>query len=134
MQTNVDITIYNKSYDPEKRTDVWNRTVILGVHQYTNSKAVQVNGVERRQDEGSFRVPSSCPQYCNYATELDYLSMRNPKQYWTLKPEDLIVIGVYDLEITGISTLVNAHIRPWKITSVSDNRRGTTPHLRARCE
>lgn len=134
MLTNADITIYNKAYDHEKRTDVWHRTVLLGVHKYLNAKATQVDGVERRQDEGVFRIPPTCPKYGEYISELEYASVSHPNAYWTLRPEDLIVIGVCDLEISGISTLIANHIRPWKITSVSDNRQGTTPHLRARCE
>lgn len=134
MLTNADITIYNKVYDRQKRTDIWKRTVVCGVHKYVNAKATQVNQVERRQDEGIFRVPSTSPQYNDFITEYEYDSVSHQGLYWTLRPEDLIVLGVCNLEISGISTLIANKIRPWKVTSVSDNRRGTTPHIRARCE
>lgn len=134
METNADITVYNKIYDHQKRTDVWNRTVLLGVHKYLNANATQVNNAERRQDNGIFRVPASCPQYGFFLPEREYESVAHPEQFWTFRPEDIIVFGVCELEINGVSTLEANHIRPWKITSVSDNRRGTTPHIRARAE
>ena len=38
MITNADITIYNKKYSPETRSDTWQGTFLQGVHFYHENK------------------------------------------------------------------------------------------------
>lgn len=135
MTTNADITVYNRKYDPTSREYRWLRTVILGVSSYINENSSAVNDAARNENSAVFRVPKESEAYKTYLTPYEYEYATHPEGFWTFAPGDIIVLGVCQKKkITGEATLINAGIKPFRISSASDNRRGTLPHLRARCE
>lgn len=135
MITNADITVYNRKYDPVSREYKWLRTVILGVSSYVNENASSVNDAARSENSAVFRVPEDCEAFKSYLTPYEYEYATHPEGFWTFATGDLIVLGVCPVqEITGEATLARNHIKVFRISSASDNRRGTLPHVRARCE
>lgn len=134
MYTNADITIFNKKYVPETRSEKWLRTVIHGVYAYSNLNANLVNDSARRANEAVFRIPETADKYDYYADERAYALMEHPEMFWTLATGDFIVRGIVPDSYSDPTKLEKAGIKAFRIKSASDNRQGLNPHLRARCE
>lgn len=91
---NKDITIFNKLYDKEKRTDVYKRTVLKGVHTEMTQSSDFVDKEMRANDTLFVSIPFSFEGYVK------------PKEYqenflgkWTLQEGDIIVAGVVENDI-----------------------------------
>ena len=123
MLTNADITLYHACADPEQKRKIYRRTVIHGVHWFTNQRTTVNDGL-KSADEYRIRIPQEA--CAGYLPPYQYRS--SPEGHWTIENGDLFVRGVCELDIEKASDLALLH--PGKVLSWSDNRRGVTPHIR----
>lgn len=87
-----DITIFNKLYDKEKRTDVYKRTVLKGVHTEMIQSSSFSDKEMRANDTLFVSIPFSIEGYVKPSEYQD-----NSK--WTLQEGDIIVVGVIENDI-----------------------------------
>ena len=63
MLTNADITLYHACADPEQKRKIYRRTVIHGVHWFTNQRTTVNDGL-KSADEYRIRIPQeACAAY-----------------------------------------------------------------------
>ena len=129
MITNADITIYNREYATESRTDIWHRTVIRNVWFHTENKVQQTDSGLKSNDICKIRIPKNSPEK-EYLDPEGYAAASNKKKYWTIQEDDIVVKGECPYGITKPADLKQLHKRYFKITSWSDNRFGGSPHWR----
>ena len=89
---NKDITIFNKLYDKEKRTDTYKRTVLKGVHTEMTQSSSFSDKEMRANDTLFVSIPFSIEGYVKPSEYQD-----NSK--WTLQEGDIIVVGVIENDI-----------------------------------
>jgi len=94
MNTNADITIYNKYYNRTTRLDEWYATQISGVSWYggqavtVSDKGLQTASVYK------VRIPaSSAPAGKTFATP-DTYKAADPTAFWTLQNGDVVARGL----------------------------------------
>lgn len=129
MTTNANITVYNRSYDPETRMDLYRRTVICGVWWHVDNKvSVTADGL-RSADVFKVRIPEAADfGGAMYVPPNEYTGAPDT---WTLQADDYIVRGALDQEIERPADLCKEHGQVFRITSWSDNRFGGLKHWRA---
>lgn len=129
MITNSDITIYNREYDPESRSDIWYRTVIRNVWLYVDNKVSLTDSGLKSADICKIRIPEGSPEK-EYLDPESYAAVGNKERYWTIQEDDIVAQGACPWEITRPADLQEMHKRYWKVVSWSDNRFGCSPHWR----
>ena len=129
MITNADITIYNREYVPDKRTDIWHRTVIRNAWFHTENKVQQTDSGLKSNDVCKIRIPEGSPEK-EYLDPESYAAAESKDGYWTIQEDDIVVKGECPYEIAKPADLKQLHKRYFKITSWSDNRFGGSPHWR----
>ena len=129
MITNADITIYNREYVPDKRTDIWHRTVIRNAWFHTENKVQQTDSGLKSNDVCKIRIPECSPEK-EYLDPESYAAAESKDGYWTIQEDDIVVKGECPYEIAKPADLKQLHKRYFKITSWSDNRFGGSPHWR----
>lgn len=129
MTTNADITIYNREYDPESRSDIWHHTVIRNVWFHVDNKVSQTDSGLKSANICKIRIPEKSPEK-KYLDPESYAAAESKDGYWTIQEDDIVVQGACPWEITRPADLQGLHKRYWKITSWSDNRFGCSPHWR----
>jgi len=128
MQTNADITIYNKYLDPVTQTDKYQRTVIKDVFWRSLEASIRVQTGYNAEDNAYIVIPLQVDREASYVTPKVFQSLEDKIGVFTLAPEDRIVKGEILLEITGrISDLDKAY-EAYKITGV-DTRDYGSRHL-----
>lgn len=95
---NTDITIFNKVYDEETRSDKYLRTVLKGVH-VEKTNASQKNDSKVIVSDSLF---VSIPFLDNYVTSKKF---QESKKGYTLQNTDIIVVGIVDKDITSLKDL-----------------------------
>lgn len=95
---NNDITIFNKVYDEETRSDKYLRTVLKGVH-VEKTNAGQKNDSKVIVSDSLF---VSIPFLDNYVTPKKF---QESKKGYTLQNTDIIVVGIVDKDITSLKDL-----------------------------
>ncbi|WP_050636183.1 DUF6751 family protein [Candidatus Stoquefichus sp. SB1] len=91
---NKDITIFNKLYNKEKRTDVYKRTVLKGVHTEMTQSSDFTDKEMRANDTLFVSIPFS---FEGYVKPKEY--QENFLDKWTLQEGDIIVVGVIENDI-----------------------------------
>lgn len=129
MIVNGDITIYNRRYDPKTRLDTWQRSVICGVHIYVDHKAAPGDNGVNHADLYKIRIPAGARSSQGYICAQEWRSAAACAG-WTLQNEDVVVLGICDLDIERPSDLSKSGLRFCRITSWADNRFGSLPHWR----
>lgn len=129
MRTNVDITIYNKRYDPKIRGDTWHRTVLKGVHLYCEHKVQLLATGLVNADLYKIRVPLDVGTDKRYVPQGEYQEAGDNSDLWTIQKGDYIVRGIGP-DISSLKELQGSIIDTCKVTAWSDNRRGGLPHWR----
>lgn len=130
MQTNSDITIYNKYLDPMTRNEGYNRTVIRDVFWTDIEASVRAQAGRNSDDTVYMAIPfRSIPAGLSFVRPKLYQDLEVCTGYFTLAPGDRIVKGEATLEITGsrISELDKAY-EAYTLTSVSTRNFGS-PHM-----
>lgn len=90
------ITIFNKKYDKEKRTDIYKRTVIYGVHAETIQKSEMKDKETIAKDTMFISIPFSI---AGYLKPNQYQDLEEITNQWTLQDGDIIVIGIVENDI-----------------------------------
>jgi hypothetical protein len=123
MNTNADITIFNKHYNEDTRLDEWQHTQIRSVNWY-GKQAVSVgdNGLVS-VDQYIIRIPlSSAPDGKTFVAPDVYAGTASSvlAGFWTLQNGDTVTRGLVDTD--DPKDVTNEH---FLITGWSDNRRGS---------
>lgn len=97
MQTNSNLTIYNKSVDPLARGEVWTRHQVTNV-AWENCKAANVirSGL-LDADKVTVYIPAA--RGVDYLSPLAWQTLFNKNGKWTLQIGDVIVRGLVEDEI-----------------------------------
>lgn len=128
MQTNADITIYNKYLDPLTMSSKYQRTVIRGVFWRSLEASIRVQTGHNTDDNAYIVIPLQVEREASYVTPKVFQDLEDRTGVFTLAPEDKIVKGEILLEITGrISDLDKAY-EAYEITGV-DTRNYGSRHL-----
>lgn len=125
MNTNTDITIFNKWYNPEKRLDEWHRTQISGVNWYGGQSVTVGDKGLMTADTYKVRIPlASAPDGKTFVCSNKYKSKAKDALAgcWTLQNGDCIARGLIDTDITQLKEIAAEY---FIITGWSDNRRGS---------
>jgi hypothetical protein len=97
MIVNADITVYNKKYDPEDRTDYFIPTVINGVSLFYRRRSTISKGVQTKGLTAVIRIPTTAhmsgKEYVSPEAYRGYSSVDN---FWTVQIGDLVVPCVVD--------------------------------------
>lgn len=126
MQTNTNITIYNKYFDKTTRADKYKRIVINSVFWDENKAVNRIQSGLDSADKLLVVIPF------RNAVQASYL---NPKEFegiegtFTLQAGDRIVKGAIDYEITTKVTDLDKEYEAYTITSV-DTKDFGSPHMR----
>ncbi len=98
---NKTITLFNKRFDKETRTDKYKKTVLNGVHVEINHSS----NLKDKQMAASDGIFVSIPFSDGYAKPKEYQSLENVENRWTLQESDLIYYGIYEDEIENTKDL-----------------------------
>lgn len=133
MNTNADITLYNRGYDRATRTDCWLRTQIKGVSWYGGQAVTVGEQGLLTADKYTVRIPlgsASAGKRFVSPEEFKAAAVDTLAGLWTLQAGDVIVQGLVDTDITAPA---QATVMPnsFVIMGTSDNRRGALPHWKA---
>lgn len=95
---NADITIFNKVYDEETRSDKYLRTILKGVH------VEKINASQKKDSKVivSDSLFVSIPFLDNYVSPKKFQEF---KKGYTLQNTDIIVVGIVDKDITSLKDL-----------------------------
>lgn len=129
MITNADITIYNKKYSPETRSDTWHRTVLKGAHLYCEHKVQLLATGLVNADLYKIRIPADVSVGKQYVPWPEYQAAEDVSHLWTIQKGDYIVQEEAP-EVSDLKELQITVADIIKVTAWSDNRRGGLPHWR----
>lgn len=122
MNTNTDITIYNKYYDVVTKVEVLRATYFMAANWYAQHGVTVGAGGESR----SYRTIVRIPQDMAFLTGKTYVEpdkYRGEPSTWTMQNGDLVVKGDNtDLRRESDITKLDSAFR---VASWSDNRRGS---------
>lgn len=130
MIVNTDITIFNRKANPETRKMEYCRTILYGVHWYTDQKTAVTDHGLKSGDIYKIRIPMKNREGYIPPVEYAVLPWEKRQDYWTVENGDLFVKGVVNTGITKLSELYAQHHEIGQVYSYSDNRFGLNPHIR----
>ena len=107
MITNTDVTVYNRAYDSENKTDKWTRTYVPEAWWFKESKSSITADGRDNQDVITVRIPdTSVP----------------------VKKDDYIVKGMCDVAPQTVKDLDG--FEKVRVTSANYNAFGGNPHIK----
>lgn len=121
MILNSDITIYNRFLESGSRSYKYRRTVLKKVYSEKTS-GVQSANTGLMRDDKLFVIIHKVNHAGTY---------QNPKAFekdpagWTLRPEDIVVLGAIDKEITNVKELEAEFDDVYKITQADEHYAGS---------
>ncbi len=112
------ITVYNRYRDG--KTTHWKRTVLKGVQWSQKTvRTADNNGSVIITTETSITVPGDLPSHVNPA---EFAAAADKSRIWTLAPDDMILPGEFETEISGSNTADDiCALGAVTIRSVKDN-------------
>lgn len=113
MITNADITIYNKYYDADTRTNKYKRTVVEGVFFDEIIGGTKLRAGLESSDNAFVVIPNRSLQ--GYLPAEDYEATNNT---FTLQIGDRVVKNKVSLEIGSQSTELDKNFTAYTITSI----------------
>lgn len=125
MIVNADITIFNKRYIQEERTEKFVPTRIYGVSLYSKKGTSSGDNELKKSDTYTIRIPTDADtEEKEYADQLSYKAMDDATYpgYWTLQPGAIIVRGISDLETATETELREKYPDVILVTNFTDNR------------
>lgn len=133
MITNADITIFNKRYVREERTEKFVGTQIKGVSFY--SRKGRTSGDQERdvKDTYTIRIPDTADTSGKaYAEQMEYSGMDDETYsgYWTIQRGDIIVCGLSDLEAAMETELKQRYPDVVTVTNFTDNRSRCSDYMK----
>jgi hypothetical protein len=108
MQTNCDLTIYNKYTDPTTRTEKYQRTVVVAVF-WENRKAANImrSGL-LEADAVTVHIPFA--RGTDFVKPIAWQALTTKTGSWTIQVGDVIVKGAVTDEITDAVTDPKTHV------------------------
>lgn len=92
MTTNADITVFNKRYDPEDRTDYFVPTIIRGVYLYYKKQSTISKGTQTKSLNAVIRIPTTADQSGKeYVQDILYRDMESVDNAWTIQLGDFVI-------------------------------------------
>ncbi len=126
MITNADITIYNKRYMSESRSEKFAPTPIRDVSFYSRKGTVSGSQEMKGGDTYTVRIPADADTFGKqYVDYLMYENMGDDvyNSYWTIQPGSIIVKGLHDgKELLSEVELRKRHMEVMFVTNFTDNR------------
>lgn len=129
MIVNADITLYNRRLDKTTRQYIYKRTVLCGVHWYTDQKVSVGDKGLNSADSIKIRIPMVERKEVFLEPE-EYAKKESVTGFLTASNGDVFVKGILEDEIAKESDLEKKGLLFGRILSHSDNRRGLEPHIR----
>ena len=117
------ITLYNRRFDPDEDCDVYERTVIRGVHWF-NSEATTVDSTGlKAANKVTIRIPTDADFGGKvYFPPKQYAATDDPAAAFTLVAGDLVVLGI-GAEDLRPAAIHDTYSEAATILQVTDNRR-----------
>jgi len=125
MHTNTDITIYNKYFDKETRTDKYQRTVIQDVFWEERKAYNRLKSGLESADKVLVLIPFTNIPNRQYLTPKEFRKVGSKENYFTLAEEDKIVRGEIYFEIEGKLSDLDKKYEAFTITSVDTHDYGS---------
>uniref|UniRef100_UPI004026125B DUF6751 family protein n=1 Tax=Blautia stercoris TaxID=871664 RepID=UPI004026125B len=129
MIVNADITLYNRKLDKGTRQYIYKRTILYGVHWYTDQKVTVSDKGLDSADSIKIRIPMAERRETFLEPE-EYARKEDVTGFFTASNGDVFVKGILEDEIAKESDLEKKGLLFGRILSHSDNRRGLEPHIR----
>ena len=139
MQTNADCTIYNAKYDTDLGYDTYVRTVIKGIHWFSQMLNNVSSAGLTSAESLTMRIPTSAIADFDKSfippARWRELTTLETEEHYTLQPGDKIVKGAHDFEVTGSaghkwSDIEKNFDEVMTIVGHADNRSGGLPHIK----
>lgn len=139
MQTNADCTIYNARLDSETGYDVYVKTIIKGVHWFSQMLNTVTGTGLASAESLTMRIPDTAVADFDksFITPAKWraLTTLESEEHYTLQPGDKIVKGAQDFEVTGLtghkwSDIEKNFDEVMTIVGHADNRSGGLPHIK----
>lgn len=117
------ITLYNRRFDPEDDCDVYERTIIRGVHWF-NSDATTVDSTGlKAANKVTIRIPTDADFGGKaYLPPKQYAATDDPTAAFTLAAGDLVVLGI-GAEGLRPAAIHDTYSEAATILQVTENRR-----------
>lgn len=135
MITNADITIFNKRYDSEDRTEYFVPTVIKRVSLFHRKTSSSSTGNQEKGMDAVIRIPLDARTDKKYTEAAAYRAMTDVSSVWTVQIGDFIVPKVVSMtepvtdaeiardytdiitvrEFTDNTTRGSRYVRHWRI-------------------
>lgn len=122
MITNGDITIFNKAYDRETRSELFVPTIIRGVHVFN-----RVKGKGELQQEKSFSCQIRIPIDANtggkeYVSQHGWIAAGDKSGLWTIQLGDVVVLrAVEEDALRNETELLRKYLEAVVVSTVTDN-------------
>lgn len=125
MITNSDITVFNRRYCKEDRTEKLYGTKIRGVSFYSRKGTTFSNKDLSGDDSYIIRIPADADTSGKaYLDEMAYANLddKSFSGYWTLQPGAIIVRGLVDIETASEIDLKKSFPEVVTVRNYTDNR------------
>lgn len=136
MITNADITVYNRQFDPSSRKTVFLRHEVRHVSWHAKLAVAADPGGLSGGNVFQIRIPQeaetdSLPALAGYLPPGEYRGLPEAERAgrWTVDAGDYFCRGTGP-EMEKPSDLKDHALPYGQVKSVSDNRRGSLPHIR----
>ena len=106
-----DITVINKYFDKETKTNKYKTSYIKGF--WSSDDGITINGTQIRKNDGYYAMILMSEE--KYQSPKDF---EKNQEGWTLKNEDYLVKGIVD-NFTTITNLLDNYQEVMKITKIS---------------
>lgn len=134
MNTNADITLFNKFYDSENRQDIFLPTVIRGVSLYMRNGSTGDNKYRESSSTYKIRIPIDADMGgSTYADPVSYMRMQkeDAAAHWTLQADSIIVnAAIEESELTETVNLTELTKKYGAIITVTDFSDNTVRGIR----
>lgn len=122
MNSNADVTVWNKYVNPTTKVEVWQRAEILRVH-FESAKIANTlrTGGQISADKVNVYIPWA--RGASYVKPRQWQALADKSGYWTLQEGDIIARGIISQELSSSYTpaqLKSAYDDVFVITSVDD--------------
>lgn len=98
--------------------------------QVVNNVFYHVEKIIAKEDSGekynyAHNVIFSAEAIKKYLSKYEYKLLENKDNYFTLKENDIIVLGKYDKDISGLSDIQKSDVDYFLIKTISENKYGS---------
>lgn len=116
MNTNADITIYNKYFDKVDRSDAYKKTILYGVFWEDRKGSNVLKSGLTNADAVTIFIPHESHK----TTYQEPTAFKDNQNGWTLQSGDIIVKGIIDGDFISVADLQKRFDHVHMITSVDN--------------